>query len=78
MFNMLFCAFQVEKVLQAFHSSLQNFSVTFEELKKFNRPEIYPEKNARIRERVIGGMAQHLTQVISDNANEQFFSTFGN
>jgi hypothetical protein len=63
LFNLLFYAFQVQNVLQVLHSSLQNFSVTFDELKKFSRPNIYPENIAGIRKRVIAGMAQHLNQV---------------
>ncbi|XP_021935780.1 uncharacterized protein LOC110837678 isoform X2 [Zootermopsis nevadensis] len=80
---------KVKNVLQVLHSSLQNFSATFEELRKFNRPEIYPENIARIRKGVIKGIAQHLTQVlcevewaleslnisIPDRVREDFFST---
>jgi hypothetical protein len=50
-------------VLKLFHRSLQNFTVTFEELKKFNRPEIYPVNIMEIRNRTIDGMAELLTQV---------------
>lgn len=60
------CCFQINKVLQAFHSALQNFSVTFEELKKFNRTDIYPEGIAPIRSRIVEGMAQLLIQVNND------------
>jgi hypothetical protein len=65
LFNLWLCALQVQRVLQVFHSSLQNFSVTFEELKKFNRLRIHPIRIARLRERLIEGLAEHLTQVIA-------------
>jgi hypothetical protein len=61
--NLLLLAFQVQKVLPLFHRSLQNFTVTFEELKKLERPENYPVNNMKIRKRVINGMAELLTQV---------------
>lgn len=57
---------RAQKVLQLFHRSLQNFTVTFEELKKLERPENYPVNNMRIRKRVINGMAELLTQVLCE------------
>jgi hypothetical protein len=42
---------------------LQNFTVTFEELKKLERPENYPMSNMKIRKRIINGMAELLIQV---------------
>ncbi|XP_033607384.1 uncharacterized protein LOC111864612 isoform X2 [Cryptotermes secundus] len=57
---------RVQKVLQLFHSSLQNFTVTFEELKKLQRPENYPMSNMKTRKKVINGMAELLIQVLCE------------
>jgi hypothetical protein len=53
----------VQKVLQLFHRSLQNFTVTFEGLRKLKRPENYKVNLMKIRKRLINGMAELLTQV---------------
>jgi hypothetical protein len=50
-------------VLQLFHRSLQNFTVTFEELRNLRRPENYKANLMKIRKRLMNGMAELLTQV---------------
>ncbi|PSN39698.1 hypothetical protein C0J52_25975 [Blattella germanica] len=57
---------RLAKVLQTLHSSLQNYSVTFQELQKFGNSIIYPEKVKRVRNKIIEGMAQHLNQVLCE------------
>jgi hypothetical protein len=57
-----FRALQVKTGLQHLHRSLQNYSATFEEMNKFS-----PDSKAKIRSKIIGGVAEQLTQVRTNN-----------
>jgi hypothetical protein len=65
----LLLVLQAQEVLQLFHRSLQNFTITFEGLKKLKRPENYPMNLMKIRKRLISGITELLTQV-GANAGE--------
>ncbi|GFG40983.1 hypothetical protein Cfor_03124, partial [Coptotermes formosanus] len=52
---------KVKTGLQHLHRSLQNYAGTFEEMKKFS-----PDSKAKIRSKIIGGVAEQLTQVLCE------------
>ncbi|KAJ4435875.1 hypothetical protein ANN_18495 [Periplaneta americana] len=56
---------RLQKVLQLFHSSLQNYSVTFAELKKHS-PAEYPMTDLGKRRDVIEGITQHHNQILCE------------
>lgn len=55
---------KVKKVFQKFKSSLQIFTATFEEMKKFGQDE--EEKNKKDRSVIIDNIHAHLTQVLCE------------
>ncbi|KAJ9583161.1 hypothetical protein L9F63_022493 [Diploptera punctata] len=57
---------RIGKVLQELHSSLQNYAVTFQDLLKLDKLDIYPASILATRNKVMDGLAGHLIQVLCE------------